>query len=413
MPLTRRAFLPAALSLFAPRLLRAQSLHPAGPSPHPDVAAIDHDRVLTAAHSYLEQPPVPITALRSRRSPGEPQDFFSESDEWLPNPDSPTAPYIHSNRDLNPDAFTAHTEALINLSLYVPALTAAFLLTRTTQPDLARQFADHAVSHLRAWFINPSTLMKPELLYAQLIPGPPLSNPSPSRFQGIIEAIQLVEVAQSIPFLESSSALSSKDLEAIHSWFAAYLDWLTTSRLAGLARDQKDHHGTSWLLQAAAFTSLTVKDDAALTTLRHHFRSVTLRAEIVADGSFPHELATPNPYRNSLFNLDMLAVLCDLLSTRFDSVWTYELQDGPGMRSVIARHYPFILSRHAWPYLADATRFNELPLRQPSLLLAARAYSQPDYSDLWKKLPPDPTDPILQRTFPIRQPLLWVTRSHA
>ncbi len=56
--------------------------------------------------------------------------------------------------------------------------------------------------------------------------------------------------------------------------------------------------------------------------------------------------------------------------------------------------------------------FNELPLRPPALLFAARAYNRPEYAELWKKLPPDTSIAELQRTFPIRQPLLWVTRSH-
>jgi hypothetical protein len=106
----------------------------------------------------------------------------------------------------------------------------------------------------------------------------------------------------------------------------------------------------------------------------------------------------------------MLAAICLLLSTRFESVWDYELQDGPSMRTAIARHYPYILNRGAWPYRADAMYFTDLPIRPPSLLFAARAYSRPEYADLWKALPPDTTIPELQRTFPIRQPLLWVTR---
>jgi hypothetical protein len=109
----------------------------------------------------------------------------------------------------------------------------------------------------------------------------------------------------------------------------------------------------------------------------------------------------------------MLAGICDLLSTRFESAWEYELQDGPGMRVAIAHHFPFIANRNSWPYRADSTRFNELPLRQPSLLLAGRAYSRPEYIDLWKTLPPDPADRELQHTFPIRQPLLWVRRTPA
>jgi hypothetical protein len=82
------------------------------------------------------------------------------------------------------------------------------------------------------------------------------------------------------------------------------------------------------------------------------------------------------------------------------------------MRVAVARMFPFISHRGSWPYKADATFFNELPLRRPTLLFAARAYNRPEYADLWKTLPPDTSNPELDRTFPIRQPLLWVTRPH-
>ena len=136
---------------------------------------------------------------------------------------------------------------------------------------------------------------------------------------------------------------------------------------------------------------------------------MTIRAQIVADGTFPHELSTVNPYRLSLFNLDMLAAVCLLLSTRFESVWDYDLQDGPGMRAAIARYFPYIRNRGTWPYVADAKYFDDLPLRRPSLLFAAKAYTRPEYADVWRTLPADTDVPELQQTFPIRQPLLWVT----
>jgi hypothetical protein len=247
--------------------------------------------------------------------------------------------------------------------------------------------------------------MAPTLEYAQVV-----SPAKAGRPEGLIEAVHLAEVAQSIPFLSNSEALTPEDLVTINTWFTGYLDWLNTSRTAGLARDMRDHNGSSWLLQAAACARLNLKDDRALTTLRHQFRTSTIRAQITYDGTFPRELTTPNPYRNSLFNLDMLAACCDLLSTRFESVWTYELQDGPGMRVAFARLYPFIANRRSWPYKADAAFFTELPLRRPALLFAARAYSRPEYADTWRTLPADTSNPELDRTFPIRQPLLWVTR---
>src|SRR6202000_1940986 len=117
-----------------------------------------------------------------------------------------------------------------------------------------------------------------------------------------------------------------------------------------------------------------------------------------------HELTTENPYRNSLFNLDMMAGVCVLLSTRVESVWGYDLAGGPGMRSAVVRHYPYIRERGKWPYPADVAHFNDLPVRPPSLLFAARAYNRPEYADLWRTLAPDTTVSELQRTFPIRRP---------
>ena len=248
--------------------------------------------------------------------------------------------------------------------------------------------------------------MTPSILFGQTI------RPAKAgRFEGVVEAVHLAEVFQCLPFLNNSEALTEQDHTALKKWLAEYFEWLNTSRLAGLARDNKSHHGSSWLLQATAIAHLTeITNDAPLTTLRHQYKSSAIRAQILADGTFPHELTTSNPNRNTLFNLDMFAGICLLLSTRFESVWDYELQDGPGMRTVIARLYPYILNRGAWPYQADAEHFNDLPIRPPSLLFAARAYNRPEYAELWKTLNPDPAIPELQRTFPIRQPLLWVTR---
>jgi Alginate lyase len=401
MAITRRIFCSqAATLLLTPRLLLSQDKSQDKPTSRPDVAGIDHNRILQAAAHYLTQSPTALTMLPCPRSPGTPHDYYSEAEDYWPDPSNPTGPFVARTGSSNPDAFTAHRDALLSFSICVPALTAAFVLTNETR------YAQQAMLHLRAWFLDPATRMNPSLLYGQTIP-PAKSG----RLEGVVEAVHLAEVIQCIPFLTNSEVLTESDYAALKKWFAEYFDWLNTSRLAGLARDNKSHHGTSWLLQTAAIAHLTLNaDDAPLTTLRHQFKSSTIRAQILADGTFPHELTTPNPYRNTLFNLDMFAGVCVLLSTRFESVWDYELQDGPGMRTVIARMYPYIHDRGTWPYRADAAHFNDLPIRPPSLLFAARAYNRPEYAELWKTLNPDPVIPELQRTFPIRQPLLWVTR---
>ncbi len=430
---TRRSFCSnAAFTLLSAKLLRAQpprrsaaSPTPA-PSSHADVAAIDHDRIIAAADSYITQAPAPLTNFPARRSPGSPNDFFSEAEpETAPTTlrSGPSAAAPPTSDAPRPALFTAHSDALLNMSMQVAALTAAFLLTKEDR------YAEHAALHLRAWFVDPKTRMTPALPCAALLPG--TTTP---RAEGILETVQLVEVAQAVSFIARTEALAETDLTAVYQWFADYLLWLGTDRTALLARDFKNHHGTSWLLQAAAYARLAPEPNAGvrklpaqpksiyegpaaapnqyigLAELRHQYKAVTLRAQLNADGAFQHELTTSTPYRNSLFNLDMLAGICDLLSTRFETLWGYELQDGPGMRVAIAHHFPYMAHRNTWPYAADINRFTDLPIRQPSLLFCGRAYNRPEYVDLWKTLNPDPIDPVILRVFPIRQPLLWIRR---
>ena len=401
---------------------RAPLLGQSRSSTHPDVARIDHDRILAAATKRLAEPVTPITSFAAPRSGGDANDFYSEPEDFFPDPASAAKAWVRRATvpgnpvAVNPEAFTAHRDAVYRFGSTVAALTAAFVVTNDPK------YAARAAAHLRAWLVTPTTRMKPALDFAQRIPN----AAGTLRFEGVIETVPLAEVARAIKFLVRSSKwgagepgageMAAGDLAAIHAWFAEYARWLNESRAGGLARDQPDQHGSSWLFQCAAYADANVigftSDDSALDALRHRFRTVTLRAEINALGVFPHCVATANPYRNALLNLDLLAGACELLTTRFENPWDYELQDGPGLRSAIAFHFPFLLNRSQWPYPADSTHFKDLPGRRAALLLAGRAYRRPEYVDLWQALEP-PADTAageILRSFPITQPLLWFVR---
>src|SRR5207247_3196208 len=130
-----------------------------------DVAEFDRARVLKAANQYLSEKPITITASHSPRSTGGLHDFFSEGDYWWPDPQNPDGPYIQRDGMTNPDNFVEHRRALMRLSVQVPALTAAYLITHD------ERYAKHAGLHLRVWFIDPATRMNPNLQYAQAIHG--------------------------------------------------------------------------------------------------------------------------------------------------------------------------------------------------------------------------------------------------
>src|SRR6266567_5237708 len=189
----RRTFLQSALVLSA---LRAADKF--------DLAAIERPRVLRAANQYLTEKPVTVTAASSPRSAGGKHDFFSEGDYWWPDPKNPDGPYIQRDGMSNPDNFLEHRRAMVRLSLVVPALAAAYKITRE------RQYAGHAARHLRAWFVDEATRMNPNLQCAQAIKGR-----FTGRGTGIIDTLHLVEVARAAGQLD----LSAQDAAGVGKWF--------------------------------------------------------------------------------------------------------------------------------------------------------------------------------------------------
>jgi Alginate lyase len=360
-----------------------------------NVAEIERARVLKAANEYLKESPITITASRSQRSAGGLHDFFSEGDYWWPDPQNPDGPYIQRDGMTNPNNFVDHRRYLMRLSVQVPALVAAWRLTKD------QRYSKHALKHLRAWFIDEKTRMNPNLQFAQAIHG---------RFSGrgigIIDTIHLVEVAQAVEVLKGSAALSMNDLGGVLQWFSEYLKWMTTSKNGIDEREAKNNHGTCWVMQVAAFARL-VGDQDLLDYCRNRFKTVLVPNQIATDGSFPEELRRTKPYGYSLFNLDAMTTSCALLSTPEDNLWTYSTADGRSVAKAMAYMYPYIKDKKSWPLKPDVMYDAEWPMRHISLLFAGRALNRPEYLALWKTLPADSNVDEVIRNFFVRQPVLW------
>lgn len=360
-----------------------------------DLEAIDRGRILSAADQDMREQPVTITASHSPRSSGGLHDFYSEGDYWWPDPAHPGGPYIQRDGLSNPDNFNDHRRALMRFSVQVPALVAAWKISGQ------QRYADHALEHLRAWFIDDATRMNPDLQYAQAIYGR-----STGRGIGIIDTIHLVEVARAVEVLEAGHAIPAADVARIRQWFGSYLQWLTTSKNGADEREALNNHGTCWLMQVAAFARLT-GNQALLAYSRERYKTVLLRNQVAADGSLPLELKRTKPYGYALFNLEAMSALCEILSTPSDNLWTYTTPDGKGMRQAMAYMAPYIADKKRWPLPPDVMYDGEWPMRQSSLLFAGRALGRPEYIALWKTLPADSQVDEVIRNFFIRQPVLW------
>ena len=362
------------------------------------VARVDRARILAAAKRYIQLPPKTITSYPSAKSPGGLHDYFSEADYWWPNPKDPGGAYIQRDGESDPYNFNDHRAAMIALSVQMPALTAAWLLTGNAS------YGRHAAGHLRAWFIDPTTAMNPNLEYSQGIHGK-----STGRSYGIIDTLHLVEVARAAS-LVAPKLLTAKESQVLMEWFANYLHWMQTSEKGSTERDAKNNHATCWALQAAEYARL-IGDEHTRSSVATRYRDVLLPGQMAKDGSFPLELARTKPYSYSIFNFDVMAALCQSLLDRDRNLFAFTLPDGRGICRAATFIYPYLRDREAWRYRKDVEHFTSLPVRSPGLLFTGIACGDSKKVQLWRTLNPDPKDAEIIRNYPIRQPLLWFAHS--
>lgn len=366
------------------------------PSVKEQVTAALKVDILKEAAWALQQQPVTVTTETCARSAGGKHDFYSEGDYWWPNPQNPDGPYIQKDGLTNPQNFVAHRLAMIRFSRIIGALASAYKITGD------KKYVKQALWHLKAWFINQETLMNPNLQYAQAIKGI-----ATGRGIGIIDTIQLMEVVQGLEAMQSSPLIDKQTMDGIKGWFSQYLTWLTTHPYGKDEMNAKNNHGTCWTMQVACFAKFTGNKEI-MDFCRNRFKEVLLPSQIAADGSFPLELKRTKPYGYSIFNLDAMTTICQLLSDKTDNLWTYQTSDGRSIKKGIEFLYPYLKDKNTWPYPHDVMHWESWPVAPPSLVFGAAAYDNADWLNTWKKLEHSPADEEIIRNLPVRHPLIWL-----
>lgn len=354
------------------------------------------EKILKDAAWALRQGPETVTASFSPRSAGTINDFYSEGDYWWPDPKNPKGPYIQKDGLSNPDNFTAHRLSMIRFGTIIGALASAYKITKD------EKYVRHAMIHLNAWFINKTTMMNPSLTYAQAIKGI-----SKGRGIGIIDTIHLIEVAQGTLLLKDSKSMDKETYSGTVNWFASYISWLKSSKNGQDERAAKNNHGVCWVMQVASFAKLC-EDEKTLEECRERYKNVLLPDQMANNGSFPLEIARTKPYGYSIFNLDAMAVICQILSTRNDNLWQYFTHDGKSIKKGIEYLYPFVKNKDSWPFKKDVMYWDNWPVAQPFLVLGANAYANKAWLDTWKGLDQSPTIPEVVRNLPLRHPIIWL-----
>ena len=356
-------------------------------------------RVIALAETCLEKKPINIGDCKAPLSKGGPNDYFSQSDYWWPNPDTEDhLPWIRRDGQSNPKNFDLHRILVRRMRKVVCAEAAAFKLTGD------EKYAKQAVLFLKEWFINPKTRMNPSLKYSQVVLG---RYNNGGRSGGIIDTLHFIEIPLAIDALKKSNAMDENTLLALKKWFNDYLDFMLNSDLGKEEFGHTNNHGVAWCVQATMYAKFLGREDV-LEICRTRFKEDFLVNQLASDGTFPEELARTKPYNYSLFVMDLMTILAYQLSTEKENLFKYKTEDGKSLETALNFILPVTKDKSLWPYKKDVEHFDSYPTRQIYLFLTALENNDKNLLDFWMSFDPDPKDIEVRRNLAMRQPVLWI-----
>ena len=317
------------------QLVTARAKAEVGVAPYAEAV----DSLKQRANQLLTMESPSVMQKKMMPSSGDKHDYYSLGIYWWPNPDTEDGlPYVRNDGVKNPEYENFDGPAIHRMADAVFPLSLAWFYTSD------ETYAQKAMELLATWFLNSETRMNPHLEYGQAIPGI-----TEGRGIGIIETGTLVDVVNGIELLKDSDAMSEADYQQLRDWFAAYTDWLITSKNGWDERVYHNNHGSSYDSQVATFALFAGQDSVAAMIL-DSVKVKRIDRQIKADGSQPWELSRTKGMSYSIKNLRHLIENAIIAEEQGIDLWHYASPEGSSIYQGLAYLVPFYTEGQEFPY---------------------------------------------------------------
>jgi hypothetical protein len=359
LTLTASAATPPRVFLVNPStLVAAQS--------HPDPALL---KLAThAAAAALKVEPMSVTSKGKTPPSGDKRDYMSLARYWWPNPDTPNhLPYVRHDGRVNPeiDDLPDH-ELLTRTDESAHALALAWYLTGN------EAYAQHATALLRSFFLDPKTGMKPNLDYAQYVPG--LNS---GRDSGVLDGRSLAMTVDAIGLLAGSKSWTEADQDGMQQWFSHYYKWLTTNTNALKEKATPNNHGSWYAAQTASIAMFLGKDGDA-KKIAEQVRKDRIPSQFDDKGLQKYELVRTNSFSYSAFNLEALTELAAITAPTGVDLYDPINPGAPSLLTGLDALLPYDAD-HKWPH-EEITAGKEDSIC-PALVRASAHTHNPKYAE--------------------------------
>jgi hypothetical protein len=336
----------------------------------------------TDARRAMRQKPSSVVTKTITPPSGDKHDYASQAPYFWPNPNKPDGlPYVRRDGERNPEInkITDHV-ALDRMESTVRTLALAYYF-KTDE-----KYAAKTAELLRAWFLDPTTHMNPNLEYAQFIPGV-----NTGRGIGLIETRGLVDVVDAVGLLAGSKSWTAADQKRLESWFGKFLQWMQESKNGREESRAKNNHGTYYDVQTISFALFLGKNDLA-KQIAETAKEQRIALQVEPDGRQPLELERTKAWSYSIMNLDGLMQLARLAGNVDADLWSYKTKDGRSIRAALEYLYPYAIEGRPWTY-QQIEGFNAKSFF-PLMRRAAVHYQDQKFKAAEARVPKsDPADP--------------------
>ena len=335
-----------------------------------------HADDLKSARSKLSMKPLSVVDKKITPPSGDKRDYLSLAPYFWPDPSKPDGkPYLRKDGKVNPESRDNSSDNT-RMSRMMSAIAT---FADAYQKNGEEIFAEKASDFLKFWFLDPKTSMKPNLNFAQGIPGK-----YDGRCFGIIEGSHLLKAASASEYIKGSPHWSRDDDKALRAWMFQYLDWLLTSPFGKEEGSRENNHATGYDVQVIRLASF-LKQDELIKKILTEVKTRRIDIQIQPDGSQPDELKRTKSLDYTRLNLKFLFDLAKAGETHGIDLWNYQSKDGRGIRQALDFMTPYLLgSRKDWPYQqigsTGPSKFADLYKE------AARAYQAPQYLEIARQI---------------------------
>jgi hypothetical protein len=329
----------------------------------------------------------PMSVMEKSITPpsGDKHDYVSQAPYWWPDPSKADGkPYIRKDGERNPEiSRITDRDNLGRLGGAVTTLSLAYAYTGR------EEYATHAATLMRVWFLDPATRMNPHLNFGQYIPGI-----NQGRGIGIIETRSLPDMLDAILLISSSPAWTKADEDGLKAWMRAYLSWLIESPHGQEESRNGNNHETWYDVQVAGLALYTGQPDVARRTLEGS--RARIGRQIESDGRQPRELERTRSWDYSEFNIAAFMDLATLGRQVGIDLWNYRTADGRSIRQALDFMVPYAAGERKWTF-DQITTFRAGTIHR-ILRRGAAAWQEAKYKALADKI--DGGGPRLLLTLP-------------